>query len=77
MNMASYYDVTSNVYPVIITTVCRCSKLEFGRGARNQASAPGITRPLRATAQMFAEDILHTLKMALEANAVTLSRRGS
>jgi len=27
-----------------------CSILEFGRGASNQAVAPGITRPLHATA---------------------------
>jgi len=32
-----------------MTTTCHCSILEFGRGAYNQAVAPGITRPLHAT----------------------------
>jgi len=31
-------------------TIRHCTILEFGRGASNQAVAPGITRPLHATA---------------------------
>jgi len=33
-----------------MTTTRHCSSLEFGKGAANQAVAPGITRPLNATA---------------------------
>jgi len=47
--MTSYCDVTNNVYPVTMTTIRHCSILGFGRGASNQAVAPGITRPLHAT----------------------------
>ena len=36
-------------FPVTMTTIRHCSILEFGRGASNQAVAPGITRPLHAT----------------------------
>jgi len=32
-----------------LVTIRRCSILEFGRGAYNQAVAPGITRLLHAT----------------------------
>ena len=46
--MTSYCDVTNSVYPVTMTTIRHCSILEFGRGASNQAVAPGITRPLHA-----------------------------
>jgi len=49
VNMTSYGDVTNSVYPVTITTTLLCSKLDFGRGASNQAVVPGITRPLHAT----------------------------
>jgi len=47
--MTSYHDVTNNVYSVTMTTIRHCSIQEFGRGASNQAVAPGITRPLHAT----------------------------
>jgi len=47
--MTSYHDVTNNVYSVTMTTIRHSSILEFGRGASNQAVAPGITRPLHAT----------------------------
>jgi len=45
-------DVTNSLYPVTMTTIGlrHCSPLEFGRGASNQATAPGITRPLHAAA---------------------------
>jgi len=49
VNMKSYFDVTNSVYPVTMTTIRNCSILEFGRGASNQAVAPGITRPPHAT----------------------------
>jgi len=49
VNMTSYCDVTSSVYPVKMTTIRHCSILEFWRGASNQAVTPGITRPLHAT----------------------------
>jgi len=49
VNMTSYCDVKNSVYPVTMTTPRHCSKLEFGRGAYNQAVAPNITRPLHAT----------------------------
>jgi len=39
MNMMSYSGVTNSVYTVAITTIGHCSKLEFGRGAYNQAFA--------------------------------------
>ena len=48
-NMSSYCDVTKSVYPVTMTTVRHCSKLEFGRGHTIKQIAPGITRPLHAT----------------------------
>jgi len=32
-----------------MTTKCHCSKLDFCKGAYNQAVTPGITRPLHAT----------------------------
>ena len=35
-----------------MTTKRHCSMLAFGRGASNQAVAPGITRPLHATGAM-------------------------
>jgi len=38
VKMTSYCDITISV----------CSILEFGRGAYNQAVAPGITTPLHA-----------------------------
>ena len=49
--MTSYCDVTNSVYALTMTTIGprHCSILEFGRGASNQAVAPGITRPLHAT----------------------------
>ena len=50
VNMTSYCDVTNSVYPVTMTTICHCSILEFGWWASNRAVAPGITRPLHATA---------------------------
>jgi len=50
LNMTSHCNVTNSVYPVTMTTIHHCSILEFGRGASNQAIAPGITRPLHATA---------------------------
>jgi len=43
-------DVTNSVYPVAMIAIRHCSILEFGRGACNQAVAPGIARPLHATA---------------------------
>ena len=49
VNMTSYCDVTNSVYPITKTTIRHCSILEIGRGASNQAVAPGITRPLHAT----------------------------
>jgi len=49
VNMTSYCDVTNSVYPVTMTTKRHCSILQFGRGASNQAVAPGITSPLHAT----------------------------
>ena len=48
VNITSYCDVTKSVYPVTMTTTHHCSILEFGRGASNEAVAPGITRPLHA-----------------------------
>jgi len=48
--MTSYCYVKNSVYPVTMTTKRHCSILEFVRGASNQAVAPGITRPLHATA---------------------------
>jgi len=51
VNMTLFCDVTSNsVYPVTITIIHHCSIIELGWGAYNQAVAPGITRPLHATA---------------------------
>ena len=50
LNMTSYCDVINNVYPVTMTTIRNFSILAFGRGASNQALAPGITRPLHAAA---------------------------
>jgi len=52
VNMTSFCDVTNSVYPVTITTIglSHCL-LEVGRGASNQAVAPGITRPLHVTEQ--------------------------
>ena len=50
--MTSYYDCTNNIYPVTMTTICHCSKLEFGREACNQAFTPGIEIPLHNTAQI-------------------------
>jgi len=50
VNVTSYYDVINSVYPVTMTTIRLCSILEFSWGASNQAVAPGITRPLHATA---------------------------
>jgi len=49
VNMTSCCGVTNSVYPVTMINIRRCSILEFGRGAYNQAVAPGITRPLHAT----------------------------
>jgi len=48
-DMTSYCGVINSVYPVTMTTIRHCSMLEFGKGASNQALAPGITRPLHAT----------------------------
>jgi len=48
--MTSFCDVINSAYEVTITTIRHCSILEFGSGAYNQAVAPGITRPLYATA---------------------------
>jgi len=53
LNMMSYCDVAKRVYPVTMTTIRHCSILEFDRGASNQAVAPGITRPLHATASLL------------------------
>jgi len=53
VNMASYCDVTNNVYPVTITTIRHCSILEYGMGACNQTVAPRITKPLHATYNKF------------------------
>jgi len=39
----------AHVCPVTMTTIRHCFILDFGRGAYNQADAPGITRPLYAT----------------------------
>jgi len=50
LNMTSCCDITNSVYPITMTTIRHCSILEFGRGSSNQAVAPGITRPLHATA---------------------------
>jgi len=44
--MSSYCDVINSVCPVTMTNKRRCSILEFGRGAYDQAVALGITRPL-------------------------------
>jgi len=49
LNMMSCCDITNSVFPVTMTTIHHCSMLNFGRGASNQAVAPGITRPLHAT----------------------------
>jgi len=51
VNITSYCDVTNNVYPVTMTTIGlrHCSILQFGRGASNQAVAPGIAGPLHVT----------------------------
>ena len=51
LNMTSYCDVTNNVHPVTMTTIRHPSILGFGRGASNQAVAPGISRPLHATVE--------------------------
>jgi len=40
-NMTSYCDITNDIYPVTITTICHCSILEFFKGAYNQASHSG------------------------------------
>jgi len=41
VNMTSYCDVTSGIYPITMTTIRHCTILEFGRGEYNQASRPG------------------------------------
>jgi len=46
----SEYDVTNSAYQVTICTIHDCSIREFCREAYHQAVAPGITRPLHATA---------------------------
>ena len=61
VNMTSCCDVTNSVYPVTMTTIHHCSTLEFGRGASNQAVAPGITRPLHATE--YHVSAFHLLKL--------------
>jgi len=48
--MTSYCEVTNSLYPVTMTTIRHYSMLEVGREAYNQEVAPGITRPLHATA---------------------------
>ena len=53
------YDLTNSVCPVTMTTIRHCSILEFGRGACNQALAPGITRPLHATDYAQGPNIQH------------------
>ena len=50
MDISSYCDVTKSVYPVTMTTIRHCSILGFGRGHTIKQVAPGITRPLHATA---------------------------
>ena len=47
--MTSCCNVTNSVCPVTKTTICHCPTLALGRGAYNQADAPGISRPLHAT----------------------------
>ena len=56
LNMTSYCDVINSVYPITMTTIHRCSILAFGRGASDQAVAPGITRPLHASAAQRLEN---------------------
>jgi len=65
--MTSYCDVTSSVYPVKMTNIRHCSILEFGRGASNQAVAPGITRPLHATVFGLWKKSTCTLQLLLRA----------
>jgi len=51
VNMSSYCDVTNSVYPVTMTTIrMPLLNTRIWEGASNQAVAPGITRPLHATA---------------------------
>jgi len=50
VNVTSHCGVTNSLYPVTMTVIRHCSILDFGRGAYNQKFAPGITRPLHATA---------------------------
>jgi len=53
VKMTSYSDVTNSVYPATMTTIRKCSILDFGTGAYKQSVATGITRPLHATAGMI------------------------
>jgi len=48
-----------------------CSILEFGRGASNQAVAPGIATPLHATASSDGLVYFHDLKSLLQAMDLT------
>ena len=50
VNVTSNFDVPNSVYPVTMTTIRHCSILGFGRGHTIKQVAPGITRPLHATA---------------------------
>jgi len=47
-----------------MTTKRHCSLLEFGKGASSQAVAPGITRPLQATAGYLTFPLAKTLLSA-------------
>jgi len=65
--MTSYCDVTNSVYPTTITmtTIPQCLILKLGRGASNQAVAPGITRPLHATGYIWGKFYINSTKRQL------------
>ena len=58
--------ITNSVYAVTMTTIRQCSILELCRGASNQAIAPGITRPLRATAYASTKNTENSQNFNLE-----------
>jgi len=49
VNMPSYCDVTNSIYPVTMTAIHHCPKLEFGGGIQS-SSRPGHHQTSAATA---------------------------
>jgi len=68
--MISYCDVTNIVYPVTMSTIRYCSILEFGRGASNQAVAPGITTPLQRLWEKVLFSVPDELDIDLQSNDI-------